>query len=157
MITRIIWIGKNSQMAIAPRSAPSAGAMAAARPVVLPDRGRAAPLSSHRALSGCARGNLARPSTGRAPLFDATAGRWLNTPSAMMADAGAAAELRNTCDEDRNHPARFAKHNLTDKSPAAPPTHTAAGRLLRHAVEALTVALGLMVFGVVAGFLMVLA
>jgi len=95
MTSRIIWIGKNSEMVVAPRSAPSAGAAPAARPVVLPRTGRAAPSSLPPRVLLPARGNLARSSMDRAPSFDATAERWVVHPSRAMRDAGGAADLRH--------------------------------------------------------------
>lgn len=95
MTARIIWIGKNSQMAVTPRSASSAGATAAARPSLLPDDGRAAPSLQPRN-SSPRRGTLARSHIGNAaPLFDATEGQWIVPPSTIMVDAGAAADLRH--------------------------------------------------------------
>jgi hypothetical protein len=95
MTARIIWIGKNSQMAVTPRSALSAGATAAARPSLLPDDGRAAPSSLPPRVLLPARGNLARSSMDRAPSFDATAERWIVPPTTIMVDAGGAADLRH--------------------------------------------------------------
>jgi hypothetical protein len=95
--------------------------------------------------SPATRGNLA-PSPPRfgdgAFVFDAIAGRWIVPPSTMSVDAGAAADLRHT----------QAAHT---RSPVTP---LLAGERTPHpVVEALTVALGLTVFGLIAGVLMVLA
>lgn len=168
MITRVIWTFKNNEMA--PASSRSTACVApAARPVVLQPRGRAAPIAAApnchrmvrvlhdredraaanhflhpRASSSLTRGNLARSQLGNAaPLFDATADRWIVPPSTTVVDTGAAAELRHI-------------HNAAHKRPAVVPQTQAAGRL--HAVvEALTVAAGLSVFGAVAFLFLVLA
>lgn len=147
MTARIIWIFRNNEhSAVAPRSALSAGAAHAARPVVLPARGRAALPSLHPRVSPPlpARGNLACSMSEQAPSFDATAERWIVPPSGMTPDAGAAAVLR--------HP---DTHKQRLKRPAAGPS--AAGHLWAEAVEVFTVALGLTTFGLIAAFFLVLA
>ena len=143
MTARIIWIGKNNQMVVAPRSALSAGVTAAARPVVLPREGRAAPSLQPRDPS--LRGTLVCLSSGQAPLFDATAERWIVPPSTVTVDAGAAADLQHS--DETWFP--------TLPSPAAGPS--VAGRFWAEVGEFLTVALGLTVFGVIAGVFLVLA
>lgn len=143
MTSRIIWIFRNNEhCAAAPRSALSTGSAHAARPVVLPQRGRAAlPSFPPQASSSLARGNLAFSRHGKmAPLFDATAERWIVQPSGTTPDAVAPAD--QACPI---HP---------HTSPAAVPS--AAGTFLHAAAEAFTVALGLTVFGLVAGVLLVL-
>jgi hypothetical protein len=80
----------------------------------------------------------------RAPSFDLIAGQWIVPPPGAMPEAGAAAELRHT----------QAAHTR----PAGSSALSSAGRpLLGAAVEALTVALGLTVFGLIAGVFLVLA
>jgi hypothetical protein len=146
MTARIIWLFKNSERnAVAPRSALSAGAAHAARPVVLPQHGRAAPhvLSPVRPPKP-ARGNLGGSALRAAPLFDATAERWVVPPSTIMVDAGAA-DLRVT---------PISTHD-TLPSPAAVPS--AAGRFLREAVEVVSFAAGMTVFGLVAAVFLVMA
>lgn len=103
---RIIVIGKNNQMPTLSRS--TARVVHAARPSILPDRGRAA------------------------------------TSSRMTRESGAAADLRSP---------------KTQTRPAVPRALlTPAGRAFLHeALEVFTVALGLTVFGLVAGFFLVLA
>lgn len=120
--SRIIWLFKNNEMAIAPRSATSAGVMAAARPVVLPRAGRAA------------------------PHYDATAERWIVPPSGMTPDAVAPADQGSTL---------FVHSSLKLVSPVA---NKPAGETFREAiVEVFTVALGLTVFGLIAGVVLILA
>jgi hypothetical protein len=91
------------------------------------------------------RGNLA-PSPPRFGdgvfVFDATAGRWVVPPPGMTPGAGAAADLRHT----------QAAHTRSSDTPLP-----AEERAPHPVVEALTVALGLTVFGLIAGVLMVLA
>lgn len=168
MITRVIWIGKNNEMA--PASSRSTACVApAARPVVLQPRGRAAPIAAApnchrmvrvlharedraaanhflypRASSSLTRGTLARSPIGNAaPLFDATAERWIVPPSSVSEDAGAAAEPRHT-------------HNAAHTRPAVVPQTQAAGRL--HAVvDGVVVALGMTMLCLVAGVLLVIA
>ena len=168
MITRVIWIGKNNEMASA-SSRSTACVAPAARPVVLQPRGRAAPIAAApnchrmvrvlharedraaanhflypRASSSLTRGTLARFHLGNAaPLFDATAERWIVPPSSVTEETGAAAELRHT-------------HYAAHESPAAVPELQVAGRL-GAVVEALTVAAGLSVFGAMAFLFLVLA
>lgn len=143
MSTRIIWIGKNNEMAVVPRSASSAGMSAAARPFVLPDRGRAAPRFLPPRADSKTRGNLAISQLGKsAPLFDATAERWIVPPPGMKPGSGAAADLRHS-DE-----------TPCLESPAGSLAPSPAGHLEALA-EALTVALGLTVFGLIAGFFLV--
>jgi hypothetical protein len=145
MITRIIWIGKNNEMAVTPRSARGAGVSAAARPVVLPQRGRAAPpvLSPVRSYLP-ARGNLGGSALRAAPLFDATAERWIVPPSRMTRESGAAAELRHS-DE-----------TPCLESPAGSLAPSPAGHL-EAISEVLKMVFGLTVFGLIAGFFLVLA
>jgi hypothetical protein len=92
-----------------------------------------------------ARGNLA-PSPPRFGdgvfVFDATAGRWIVKPPGMKPGSGASAEQGHT----------QAAHTRP-----AVPRDPPAGRVPHPVVEALTVALGLTVFGLIAGVLMVLA
>lgn len=149
MTARIIWIFKNNeQSAVAPRSALSAGAAHAARPLLL-DAGRAAhALSPPARLPLPARGNLALSRFGkRAPLFDATAERWIVPPSTVMVDAVAPAEQED-CSMS------VTPRSLTLPSPAAVPP--AAGRW-EAVTDVLTTALGLTVFGLIAGFFLVLS
>lgn len=115
MITRIIWIFKNSDSSLHPRAS-----------------------------SSLTRGNLAMPQHMRhAPLFDATAERWIVPPSTTVVDTGAAAEPRHT-------------HNAAHKRPAVVPQTQAAGRL--HAVvDGVVVALGMTMLCLVAGVLLVIA
>jgi hypothetical protein len=167
MITRILWTFKNNETAHAP-SRLTASVTPAARSVVLPPRGRAAPIAAvpncHRTVRvlgdrqdrpaatlslrprvHAARGNLASPQfSRRAPLFDATNDRWIVPPSTVTVDAGAAAELRHT---------HNAAHN---ERPAVVPDPQAAGRL-DAVLEVVTVAMGLVVFGMIAYVLMVVA
>ena len=153
MTARIIWIGKNSQMAVTPRSASSAGATAAARPSLLPDDGRAAPSLQPRN-SSPRRGNLARSHIGNAaPLFDATAERWIVPPSTIMVDAVDAADQRQPQKRKALQSSRLKF--ITQPSPAVSPK--SAGRLLAQALEVFTVALGLAVFGAIAGVFLVMA
>ena len=87
--------------------------------------------------------------SGGAPLFDATLNVWVITPSTPTVDAGAAADLRHTHDET---------HTLGFSTPKPRPVVSAetTGRL--HAVvEALKMAVGLTVFGLIAGVLLVMA
>lgn len=142
MTARIIWIGKNNEMAVVPRSASSAGMSAAARPVVLPRAGRAAPFSPPARVLP-ARGNLGGSALRAAPLFDATAERWIVPPSTTVVDAVAPA--------DQEHPVRTAL-----PSPAATLSPPAAGRW-EAVTDVLTTALGLTVFGLIAGVFLVLA
>jgi hypothetical protein len=88
------------------------------------------------------RGNLASPSGG-APLFDATDDRWIVPPSTMSVDAGAAADLRHT--------------QAAHKRPSSCPLPDDDGRPLHPVLEALTVALGLTLFGLIAGVFLLLA
>lgn len=117
MITRIIWTFKNSESFLHPRAS-----------------------------SSLTRGTLARFHLGNAaPLFDATAERWIVPPSTTVVDTGAAAEPRHT-------------HNAAHKRPAVVPQTQAAGRSLAALVaDVATVTVGLSVFGVVAVFLLVIA
>lgn len=148
MTARIIWLFKNSEHnAVAPRSASSAGAAHAARPVVLPQHGRAAPSFLPPRVSGSARGNSAPPRFGDgAFVFDATEGRWISRPSSMTEDAVAPADQEHS--EMRHYP--FP----TLPSPAAVPS--AAGRFLREAVEVISFAAGMTVFGLIAAFFLVM-
>lgn len=78
----------------------------------------------------------------RAFSFDATADRWITPPPGMTPVAGAAADLRPT-------------HAAHKRSSAVP---LEAGERPPHpVVEMLTVALGLTVFGLIAGFFLVLS
>ena len=138
--SRIIWIGKNSQMAVAPRSATSAGVTPAARLVVLP-RGRAALPSLPPARLLPSRGNWRSSPAEGAPLFDATADKWIVPPSGMTPDAGASADPGHTSVS-------------TLPSPAGDPPP--AGRL-EVVMDVVTTALGLTVFGLIAGFFLVMA
>lgn len=106
---------------------------AAARPIALPDCGRAA---SSFAWSE------------RAAAYDATAGRWIARPSATSAAAGAAAELRHTSEPT------LRRSPPVVTSPAGP---TATGHFFHEVVEAFTVVGGLAAFGLLAGFFWVLA
>ena len=118
---RIIVIGKNHQMSPA-LSHSTARVAHAARPFVLPDRGRAA------------------------PHYDATAERWVVSPSSMMEDAVAPADQGSTS---------FVHSSLKLVSPVA---SNPAGETFREkALEVFTVAMGLTVFGLIAGFFLVLA
>ena len=144
MTARIIWIGRNSQMAVTPRSASSAGATAAARPSLLPDDGRAAPSLQPRN-SSPRRGTLGGSALRAAPLFDATRDVWIVPPSRMTRDAVAPA------DQEHSDETRFP--NLP--SPAGVPSP--AGRFWAEAVEVFTVAFGLTVFGLIAGVFLVMA
>ena len=92
MISRIIWTFKNNEM---PRAYPAARSRQ--RPALSSSPmagGPHLPLSQPRDVLPPARGTLAR-SSDRAPLFDATAERWIVPPSRMSRDAGAAAGLRH--------------------------------------------------------------
>ena len=114
MITRIIWTFKNNESSLRPR-------------VTNPTRGTLAPPQHMR----------------RAPLFDATAERWIVPPSTVTVETGAAAELRHI-------------HNAAHKRPAVVPQTQAAGRL--HAVvDGVVVALGMTMLCLVAGVLLVIA
>lgn len=75
--------------------------------------------------------------------YDATAGRWIVPPPGMKPGAGAAADLRHT----------QAAHSRS----SARPLTGADERTPHPVVEALTVATGLTVFGLIAGFFLVLA
>lgn len=115
MITRIIWTFKNSESSLHPRAS-----------------------------SSLTRGTLARSPIGNAaPLFDATAERWIVPPSTVTVDAEASAEPRHT-------------HNAAHKRPAVVPQTQTAGRL--HAVvDGVVVALGMTMLCLVAGVLLVIA
>ena len=143
MITRVIWTFKNNEMA--PASSRSTACVApAARPVVLHASGRAAPHSLHPRASSLACGTLARSQLGNAaPLFDATAERWIVPPSSVSEDAGVAAELRHI-------------HNAAHNRPAVVPQTQAAGRL-DAVLDGVAVAFGMTVLCLIAGVLMVLA
>lgn len=78
----------------------------------------------------------------RALSFDLTAGRWITPPPGMKPVAGAAADLRPT-------------HAAHTRSSAVP--LEADERTPHPVVEMLTVALGLTVFGLIAGFFLVLS
>jgi hypothetical protein len=88
---------------------------------------------------------------GRAYIFDATHDRWIEQPeilnSGMKPASGSAADLRP--DEARSYP------SYLKPSPVARPLE-AAGRL-ELAMDIVTTALGLTVFGVIAGVFLVLA
>jgi hypothetical protein len=93
------------------------------------------------------RGNLAPSPLGRAaPSFDATASRWIVPPPGMTPGSGAPAEQGHT--------------QAAHKRPPVTPL-PAGGRPPRPIVdaisEALTVALGLTVFGLIAGVFWILA
>lgn len=75
-------------------------------------------------------------------VFDATAGRWIVPPPGMKPGSGASAEQGHT----------QAAHTRSSVHPLP-----AEERAPHPVVEALTVALGLTVFGLIAGVLMVLA
>ena len=139
--SRIIWIFRNNQeMAVAPRSATSAGVTPAARLVVLRNDGRAAPsLPPARLLPS--RGNWRSSLAEGAPLFDATADKWIVPPSGMTPDAVAPA--------DQGH----SIHVSTLPSPAGDPPP--AGRL-EVVMDVVTTALGLTVFGLIAGVFLVM-
>jgi hypothetical protein len=83
-------------------------------------------------------------------IYDATAERWMVGPSGTKPDAGAAADLRHRTAKD----AILSATTLANRPAAGP---SAAGHFRRELAEFLTVALGLTVFGVIAGVLMVLA
>jgi hypothetical protein len=90
------------------------------------------------------RGTLAPSPLGRAaPSFDATAGRWIVSPPGMKPGSGAAADLRHT--------------QAAHKRPSSCSLLDDDGRPLHPVLEALTVALGLTVFGLIAGVFLVLA
>lgn len=115
-----------------------------------PALNHSAQCSSPRA-SGNARGNLARSHIGNAaPLFDATHDVWIIPPSGMTPVAGAAADLRHATAQ---HSSR--RGSSLECDPAASPS-LAAGRL-ETVVDVLTTALGLTVFGLIAGFFLVMA
>jgi hypothetical protein len=85
------------------------------------------------------RGNLAPSPLGRAaPSFDATDDRWIVPPPGMKPGSGASAEQGHT----------QAAHTRSSVNPL-----TAEERAPHPVVEALTVALGLTVFGLLAGLL----
>jgi hypothetical protein len=152
MTARIIWIFRNNEhSAVAPRSALSAGAAHAARPVVLPAHGRAAlPVSPSARPSPPARGNLAPPRFGDGLfIYDATAERWIVNPSRMTRDAGAAADLRYS---DENTQSLGLPTPPGDRPPLQ-----ISGRLLRECGEALAFTFGLTVFGLIAAAFLVLA
>jgi hypothetical protein len=89
------------------------------------------------------RGNLAPSPIGKvAPLFDATDDRWIVPPPGMTPGSGAAADLRHT----------QAAHTRSSDTPLP-----AEERAPHPVVEALTVALGLTVFGLIAGVFWILA
>lgn len=162
MTARIIIFGKNKElpstiarscegglMAQETRRTPFLVSTGAAAGPFIPLRGPAASLRHPRLTSSPARGTLARSQIGNAaPLFDATEDRWIVPPSTTMVDTGAAAEPRHLVEthDEYFHP--------KPARPAASP-HSAAG-LFHAAVEVFTVALGLTVFGLIAGFFLVL-
>lgn len=149
MISRIIITGKNSEM---PRRAASNPAHeAAARPASLPVGRAASPFLPPRVFD-LARGNLARSRLGNAaPLFDATAERWIVPPSGTQPDAVAAAEQRQ--------PTSKPHTLLPSPAPSTPISPGGAGQLdaAITALEAVTVALGMTVFGTIAYVMLVLA
>lgn len=118
-----------TKMAVAPRSALSAGATVAARPVVLPPRGRAAPLYGPRGDLSRSRGNWRRADEAGALLFELA-----GTQPAVVAPATQA---------------RFflRRHQETLSSPAVRPY--AAGQFFAEIGAALAV--GMTVFGLIAG------
>lgn len=148
MISRIIITGKNSEM---PRRAASNPAReAAARPASLPVGRAASPFLPPRVFD-LARGNLARSLSDRAPSFDATHDVWIVPPSGTQPDAVAAAEQRQ--------PTSRTHTSLPSPAPSTPISPGGAGQLdaAITALEAVTVALGLTVFGTLAYVMLVLA
>lgn len=87
------------------------------------------------------RGNLAC-SLEQAPQYDATAERWIVSPSGKKPEVGAAAELRHT-------------HDAAHTRPVVVPNLQATGRL--SAIDVFTTLLGMMLFGAIAYVLLVLA
>lgn len=162
MTARIIIFGKNKElpstiarscegglMAKETRRTPFLVSTGAAAGPIIPLRGPAASLRHPRMDPSPARGTLARSQIGNAaPLFDATEDRWIVPPSTTMVDTGAAAEPRHLVEthDEYFHP-----------KPARPAVIQPAAGLFHAAVEVFTVALGLTVFGLIAGFLLVLA
>jgi hypothetical protein len=100
--------------------------------------------------SPATRGTLGQPLTGQPLSFDATAGRWIVPPPGMTPGAGAAAGLRPTPEQTRSFP-----NSQPLQSPAVP--LSAAGHWQEAVVDCVTMVLGLVVFGLVAGFFLVLA
>jgi hypothetical protein len=118
-----------TEMAVASRSASGARATVAARPPVLPRAGRAAPLSSPRESLSRSRGNWRSADEAGALLFELA-----GTRPAVVAPATQAWFLR--------------RHQETLSSPAVRPY--AAGQFAGIGA-ALAVAVGLTVFGLIAG------
>lgn len=150
---RILITGRNHTI---PADAMQSAVVPATQQVSLPTCAAACPSSARveRADLLLAGGRAASFLPGRKPqlaprfgdgafIFDATAGRWIVSPPGTTPGAGAAADLRHT----------QAAQTRPAKSLAPRP----AGRAPHPVVEALTVALGLTVFGLVAGFFLVIA
>lgn len=79
-------------------------------------------------------------------VYDCTAERWLDEPhSGTTPDSGAAADLR------------FTKQSRNTLSVASPVVPHATGHLREAVIDAATTVLGLLVFGLIAGFFLVLA
>jgi hypothetical protein len=96
------------------------------------------------------RGNLAPSNLEGAPSFDLTAEQWIVPPSRMMRDAVApAGQARPVTTHARSYP------SYLKPSPVVRPLE-AAGRL-ELVIDVMTVALGLTVFGVIAGVFLLLA
>lgn len=157
MTSRLILIARNRAFpTLSGARSPSPVALEAAASVVLPANGAAAALP--RAVIPPQARNWVH-SAEWAPSYDATAEQWISPPSRMTRDAGAAADLRCALptEEPTHTPVLLKCFGPSASSPAADPQPHAAGHLLRSAVEVFTVALGLTVFGLIAGFFLVLA
>lgn len=120
----------------------------APRSVVLPcvERGAFLPPTA-RPLQN-SRGNLAC-SQGQAPLFDATAGRWIVPPSGKKPDAVASTESR--CQDEHTRLEFSAPPGGTPCPPVTPP-----GDLLSTIQDVVTVISGVIVFGGLAFFCLVI-
>lgn len=161
-MTRLLVVARNSKFPALNHSAPASPPRVPSSPrgtLARSQSGNAAPYSAApasvvSAMSPLRAGAAVAPcATGfrvqGAPLFDATAGRWIIPPPGKTPVAGAAADLRST----------QAAHTLSFQPrprPLADPPR-ASGHLRHAIVETLTVALGLTVFGLIAGVFLILA
>jgi hypothetical protein len=90
--------------------------------------------------------------------YDATTERWTHPPSGSTPDAGGAAELRHVANDQE----QLNSHNLFSdfsplERPPVDPLPAAGGHLRAALAECLTTAFGLLVFGLIAWVMLVLA
>lgn len=149
MTSRLILISRNKNFPTLSGARSDRPALPdAPRSIVLPCVGRGA--SFPRAVTSSPARNLARSFSDRAPSFDATAGRWIVPPSTVTVDAVASTESR--CQDEHT------RLEFSAPPGGAPcPTTCPPGDLLSTIQDVVSLISGVIVFGGIAFFCLVLA